>query len=1027
MLDATNTNFFPMHPTRALLAGLSLVSFGALAVSCGEKDVFAPEPQVRAITVFPNPATVRVDETLVMVVTMDADSAADHSLIWTSADPRRVAVSDNGILTGMSVGSGVVTVKSALNPSAIAIVPVTVMPAYTGVRSVTASPPSMSLLPGQSQAIAATVDADSKVSRDVRFEIDRSSVATVTAQGVVTGVAPGTARVTVRSVADPSVTAAVAVTVRPPSPTRVSIQALTSGGTSNPVNLENVRGQVDAVVNVEPGEAPLERVNLVVTNNGRDTVVASQNYAAAAAAERREVLRRAQSAADSALAEHTVAPIILSFRTNAFDTATGAVAFRNGPTSVKVVAISTLTSGDKQQEASSSLVAMLNNYDGFLVSVRGMSKTGILSALDANGRRWIQAGRGLLVTSKPVAFSGHAVGGRTISFPASSPVASVSSTKPGESVDTLLLPPEFVSTTTGEGYLSGELPSMIAADSLGNAMSLVPSINTVANGPGAGILNAQPTYLTGTRLEGIRIDDSAPPAASFSIGMTGNNVENWVNGSYKFSSGFTGLVPDPGVGLLVNNVNPTPETAAVMFFAFGNGLDTTDVQTASQLLGSNSNTDYKAIARYNDRLGNTRTVELKGNAKHSLASFGVDLTPPKLRYTTGSLIGRTLISDGADSAFADAKGILGPRAFSIQANDDGTQSGLLEKGISVSLARVSQPILPGGAGTSTCLMGTPTICDPLLQSTGYEGEVDGYLQFTVALDTTNTPDGYYTFTATVQDKAGNVATRVKHALFDAGKGTSAPVLSGLFPSTMLVGGQSAQFLVTATDNVELASGGVLIRYPNLPGTTQMFGYKMPQSGTAIGTAFDATLTSPLTGTHVAFTIPNFIRGLESVGANDAPQSYPANAKPDAINGWVRDFSPVGDFGSLDANRALDPALVQSPTSTTPGFKAAAGTPNELTFWRRAGTTGMAFQAVGITGQGVLQFTRVLLARREEPTGLTLNPSVWHVISELTTPVGADNGVTRTWTYDFGAQSSGDYIAIGVSPSGDAIVTRVVTP
>src|SRR5262245_55248577 len=108
MLDATNTELHPMHQTRALLTGLALVSFGALAVSCVEKDVFAPEPQVRSLTVFPNPATVRVDETLVMVVTMDADSAADHSLIWSSADPRRVAVSDNGILTGMSVGSGVV-------------------------------------------------------------------------------------------------------------------------------------------------------------------------------------------------------------------------------------------------------------------------------------------------------------------------------------------------------------------------------------------------------------------------------------------------------------------------------------------------------------------------------------------------------------------------------------------------------------------------------------------------------------------------------------------------------------------------------------------------------------------------------------------------------------------------------------------------------------------------------------------------------------------------------------------------------
>jgi hypothetical protein len=1018
-----------MHLTRALPVALFLVSFGALAVSCGDKDVFAPEPQVRALSVFPNPATVRVDETLVMVVTMDADSAADHSLIWTSADPRRVAVSDNGILTGMSVGSAVVTVKSAANPNIVAIVPVTVTPAYTGVRAVNASPPAMSLLPGQSQAIAATVDADSKVSREVKFEIDSSSVATVTAQGVVTGVAPGTARVTVRSVADPTVFGAVAVTVRAPSPTRVSIQALTSGGTSNPVNLESVRGQVDAIVNVEPGEAPLERVNLVVTNNGRDTIVASQNYTAALEAARRDVLRRAQSAADSALAEHTVAPIILSFRTNTFDTTTGAVAFRNGPTSVKAVAISTLTSGAKQQEASSSLVATLNNYDGFVVSVRGLTKTGIPSAVDATGRRWIQAGRGLVVTSKPISFSGHTVGGRTISFPASSPAASVSSTQAGESVDTLMLPPEFATTVTGQGYLSGELPSMIAADDQGNALSLVPSVTTVANGPGAGIINAQPGYLTGPRLEGIRVDNAPPPAAAFSISTTGSNVKNWVNGSYRLSSGLTGLAPDVGVGLLGSNISPTPESAGVMVLVVGGALtDTTEAQTAGQLPASNSNSDYKAVARYNDRLGNARTVELAGNAKHPLPAFGVDLQPPTLRYTIGSLVGKTLVSDGSDSAFASITGVLGPRAFSIDAIDD--RSGLLEKGISVSLVRFSQPNPVGGFnGTTTCLIGAGAACDPKKQDTDYETTlVDSYRQFTVLMDNATGVEGYYIFTATVQDQAGNVATpRVKHALLDAGTGASAPTVTGLGISGVLAGGQSAPFIALAIDNVELSSGGVLVQYPTLPGTTQMFAYKTPQSGgTAIGAAFDATLTSPVTGTHAAFTIPNFIRGLESVGANDAPQQYPANAKPNAMNAWVRDFSPSGEIATLAANVVINPTAVQSPTSPTPGFAAAVGTPNELTFWRRVGTSGMAFQAVGISSQSISPFARVLLARRE-PTGLTVNPNVWRVISELTTPVGADNGVNRTWTYDFGAQGvSGDYIAIGVSAFGDAIVTRVVT-
>jgi hypothetical protein len=1009
---------------RASRRALALLSFAVVLGSCGDK-IAAPLPRVHKLEAHPNPATVRVDETLVMVLTMAADSGADLGIIWESADPRRVSVTETGILTGISVGPAVVTVRSADNPEAVAIIPVTVTPAYTGVRGITASPLALSLLPGQTQGISVSVDADSKVSRDVRYEIDSASVASVSASGIVAAIAPGVAHVTVRSVADPSMKTIVAVVVRSPTSARVSLQALTAAGTTNPVNLQNVTGQVDAIINIEPGERPLERVNLVVTNNARDTIVASQTFTTAQALALEEKLAaRAAQRASGVGTPVAVAPIVLSFRTDAFDGTTGLTAFRNGSTTIKVVAINSGAGAGQQTDASSSVAALLNNLDGFLVSVRGLSNTGVASANDANGRRWFQAGRGLLFTSVPVSYSGRALGARTISFPGNTPVASVTSAATGASSDTLVLPAGYASTTTGDGYVNGELPSIAAADVGGNTLRLTPAVT--ASGSGAGVINAQPGYLNGARLDGIRVDNSPPPAATLIISATAQNSNNWINGAYQFTSGFAGLAADAGVGLAGSATAPTPTTANVTFLAVGGGLtDTTQVTSGAQLPSSNTNATYTIIARYADRLGNTRNVQLSGSGPNPKATFGVDLQPPTVRYPQNALVGETLVSTGADSVFSSLTGTTGPLAFAIDAIDD--RSGLAPGRVGVTITRFSQPNPAGSfAGTTTCVVGVNGVCGPAYSN--YETVLpDSYCQYTVVMDGGSGIQGYYTFTATVQDQAGNTSTQIiKRALYDVGTGGSAPQMTGLGISGVLAGGQAANFVALAVDNVELARGGLFVGYPNLPGASQMLAFGTPSSGgTTIGRAFDETLTSPVAGAHKAFSIPLFIRGIESVDGNNAPQAYPAaTAKPNAMNGWVTDFAPGGVISTLPANVAIAGSSVQSPASPA-GFIAGVGTANELQLWRQVPGSVLSFEAVGPSGQSVSPFDHVVLARLE-PTGLTPNANVWRVVSELTAPLGTDNGLRRAWTYEFGAQSSGDYVALGVSATGDAIVTRIVT-
>jgi uncharacterized protein YjdB len=86
------------------------------------------------------------------------------------------------------------------------------------VIAVTVTPPSVSLLVGQTVTLIATVSGTTN--QAVTWASTNTAVATVTAAGVVTAVAPGTAVITATSAADPTARsgAAVVVTAAPPPP-----------------------------------------------------------------------------------------------------------------------------------------------------------------------------------------------------------------------------------------------------------------------------------------------------------------------------------------------------------------------------------------------------------------------------------------------------------------------------------------------------------------------------------------------------------------------------------------------------------------------------------------------------------------------------------------------------------------------------------------------------------------------------------------------------------------------------------------
>jgi hypothetical protein len=971
--------------------------------ACGDEDTPtgpAKVPEVHSVTVAPQTVTMRIGENVVLLATVEADSGADKTVTWQSIDPRRVTVSATGILTAVSAGTGIVIAKSVADTTKTATVSVTVTPGR-GITSLTPTPSAVTLNPGETQAIAVNMDAEPGISRAVTFTSGDAAIATVSTTGTITAVAAGSTTITVASVLDPTVTATVGVTVRAPKQAVIFIQSITSGSTTTPVDILNVRGQIDVTLSIDPGDERLSRVDLVFNDGVRDTVVASLTFAGDRITD------------DSLRAEAASTPVVLSVNTAAYNLGTGAVAFKNGNQQVRANAQVRFGTSTATRSSTGPAVT-LANMDGFHIMLSQVSSTAVNRARDQNGLEWVQAGKGLVVRSLPVMYSGRTVTVRTIGFPASAPVARTTSTAGGVSTDTLMLP-DYSTPATGTAYTLGELPLVSAVDNRGAA---IPLVGAGANG--AGIVNAQLFTPEPLRINGIRVDNVPPPAgAKFELSNAGGATGNWIGGTYEFKSGLTTIPPDAGVGLPGDNTAPTATTALVRFLASGEGLAVEkEVQAGGDLEATSANSAYEVKAVYADRLNNTRTVSLTPTASHPLSTVGVDLTPPVIRLGTTPPAGAAFISTSLDSVFisltADGKQLT----FGAEVVDD--RAGLTDTSVTVSLTRFAPP------GLLTCVIGTPAQgggCNPVARPLATTLP-DFFRQLAVPLDGGTGVEGYYTFVATAHDRAGNQSTVVsKRALYDKGTGTSAPLATGVAMPPSLLGGKPAPFAPLAADNIELGRGVLYVAYPNLPAPGTVLAYDGPQgNGFPIGTAFDTQLTTTVPA-GVAFTIPNFIRGLESTSAANEPQAYPAaTAKPTAANVVVRDLTPTGAPGTLATNVPILAALVESPQSATPGFAALTGA-TRLSQWRpNAAATGtVRFEAVGPSGQTVSPFARVLLARLE--TGVAPNTQIWRVIGEVTSATGTDNGQQRIWTYDFGNRPTGTHIAIGVTAAGDAIVTQ----
>ncbi len=166
------------------------------------------------------PATTNVQQGRTVQLSAVAYDASGNPLtgrtiLWNSGAPTIASVSSSGLVTGIALGTATVT-ATVDGVVGSAVVTVSSVP----IASVSVSPANASLNVGGALVLVATAyDAAGALlpGRPLAFVSDASSIATVGSTGLVTGIAPGTARiiVTPQGQPTPADTAVITVTLVP--------------------------------------------------------------------------------------------------------------------------------------------------------------------------------------------------------------------------------------------------------------------------------------------------------------------------------------------------------------------------------------------------------------------------------------------------------------------------------------------------------------------------------------------------------------------------------------------------------------------------------------------------------------------------------------------------------------------------------------------------------------------------------------------------------------------------------------------
>jgi len=183
----------------AVSIGSSTITATIEGVS-GSAAITVQPPAVASVQVTPATNTVEAGSTKQLTAVakdLGGGTLNGRSFAWNSSNPAVAIVSGSGLVTAIAPGNATI---AAVSEGVTGQAAITVTPAM--VQAVAVSPPSASIIVSQTVALTATPQdalGNPLAGRAITWSTSNAGIATVSAVGVVTGVAGGTATITATS------------------------------------------------------------------------------------------------------------------------------------------------------------------------------------------------------------------------------------------------------------------------------------------------------------------------------------------------------------------------------------------------------------------------------------------------------------------------------------------------------------------------------------------------------------------------------------------------------------------------------------------------------------------------------------------------------------------------------------------------------------------------------------------------------------------------------------------------------------
>ncbi|OWW25106.1 hypothetical protein B4Q04_11215 [Zobellia sp. OII3] len=166
--------------------------------------------------------------------TFDPPNATDQEVTVVSSDPDIVFIDGNNVCIAVGLGTAQVTVTSVSNPQASDTVTVEVTPPdRVPVTGITVSQEDSGAIGAQRQ-LTATVLPENATDPSVVWSSSDDAIATIDANGLLTGLSAGTATITATSVSDPEISGSVQIEI-----TGISLQS------ANDIEAFALNGQIE--------------------------------------------------------------------------------------------------------------------------------------------------------------------------------------------------------------------------------------------------------------------------------------------------------------------------------------------------------------------------------------------------------------------------------------------------------------------------------------------------------------------------------------------------------------------------------------------------------------------------------------------------------------------------------------------------------------------------------------------------------------------------------------------------------------